>query len=298
MNGGGNEDTFSERAGALEHYVAEKFALGFIKEIILTSGGIDAEAFVADHVCNGVAVNAGSVDNKFCFDLFAVFSGDNKVSVFFFNGSNFPAKFEFNAVFNCLFAHCKSKFPGIYDSCGGSKKSAYTVFGNVGFHLADFFSGKNFLIRNAVCNASVIKFFYGFHFLFAESKNKGTAAFERNVKFLTDFAGHFITRSVIFCHKGSGFRVIACVDDSTVCTGGAHCHIVFFFDQYCLAVIAGEFSCNSAADNSGTDHSNVIDQFIKSPFSNKKARKERQMGKNAFQMPPFVLLKVAHILTP
>ena len=102
VNGGRNKNAFSERAGALEHYVTEKFALRFIEKVILASGRIDGKAFVTDHVCNGVAVNACSIDNEFRFDFFAVFAGDDEVPVFFSDGRNFPAKFKFNPVFNRL----------------------------------------------------------------------------------------------------------------------------------------------------------------------------------------------------
>ena len=84
VNGRGNKNSFSKRAGALEHNVFKKSALVFVENIILPFGGIYGKTFVADHFRDGITINSRGVYNEFCLNFLAVFSADHKVSVFFF----------------------------------------------------------------------------------------------------------------------------------------------------------------------------------------------------------------------
>ena len=261
VNGGRNKDSFAEGTRALEHYVVKKLALGFIKKVILSAGSVDGEAVVAHHMGDVVAVNAGGVYHKFGFNILFALAADDKIPVLFGNSGNVIAKLEVNAVFNRLFRHGKRHFPGVDYARAGCVKRADAFRRNVRLHGANLVAGEDFHIRNAVCNAVFVEVANGFHIVFIKRKNERAAAAERNVQLAADFFRHFVAGYVVFCHKSAGFRVVTCVNNGAVCTGGAHGNVIFPVYQHGFAVKTGKFSCHSASYYTCADNRYIIDQL-------------------------------------
>ena len=261
VNRGRNEYALAEGTGALEHNMVEKLALGLIKEIILSAGGVYGEAFVAHHAGNVVAVNAGGVHHESGFDVLFTLAADYENAVLFGNSVNVIAELQINAVFNSLLRHGKRHFPRVYNACAGCEKRAHTFRRNIRLHGANLVAGEDFHIRNAVCNAVFVEVANGFHIVFVERENERTAAAERNIQLAADFTRHFVSGNIVFCHKSAGLRIVTRMNNGAVRTGGTHGNVIFPVYQHGFAVEAGKLSCHSASDYTCADNCYIIDQL-------------------------------------
>ena len=85
-----------------------------------------------------------------------------------------------------------------------------------------------------------------------------TISFEWEIQVFRHLFHHLVSAHIEFRHQGTFRRVIARMDDSTVCLRCAGADILFFFQKHGAALIFRKRSGDTAADDAASDNHYVV----------------------------------------